>query len=347
MNAFTDVSERRMVAVDPGFGNVKMACLSEGIKVAIVPSVVGVGQTDVGLLSVGFRRRQGVPDEVRFPDGTAYLVGENVPRYARPIQRLDFGRLADGPELRALFYSALYRLLGEGTFSISLLVGLPVEVMADRERALGTLRTLKGWVVGTHRFAVNGHSLEVQVTGVRALAQPAGAYFAWGLDDRGRWVRGQAMKDAPVAVCDIGFNTLDLFAVQGGEVVGRFTGGDTAGVRRAAERLIGVVKARYGVDLSLPEADGLLRAERPVLGGGEDLRPVVRQALQQAAAEIITFVEGRWGNGRQFATVLFCGGGAALLREELLRQYPHGVVLPDPVTANAVGLARYAVRAGW
>jgi hypothetical protein len=32
------------------------------------------------------------------------------------------------------------------------------------------------------------------------------------------------------------------------------------------------------------------------------------------------------------------------LRATLLRQYPQGVVLPNPVTANAEGLARYAVR---
>ena len=52
----------------------------------------------------------------------------------------------------------------------------------------------------------------------------------------------------------------------------------------------------------------------------------------------------RWGNGRQFTHLLFTGGGAETLRDDLLRQYPHGVVLPEPITANAIGLARYGVR---
>jgi hypothetical protein len=102
------------------------------------------------------------------------------------------------------------------------------------------------------------------------------------------------------------------------------------------------------VELSLPEADALLRSKRPITYTAEgevNLKALVRQALDTAAAGIITFVEQRWGNGRQFAHLLFTGGGAETLREALLRQYPHGVVLPDPVTANAVGLARYAVRA--
>jgi hypothetical protein len=339
-----------LVGVDPGFGGFKAAWVTEsGVQVAVVPSVVGVGQTDLGLLSLGdfSRRPRPAPDRVAF-GGVEYLVGETVPRYARPVQRMDFLRLSDGPELRALFYATLFRLLGSGKHTLAAMVGLPVEVMADRERALETLAGLRRWMVGKHRFAVNGEEVALEVTAVRAMAQPAGAFFAWGLDNTGHWARSRADLQVPVAVCDIGFNTLDLFAVQGGEVVGRFTGGDTAGIRRAAEMLIQRIQGQYRLSLSLPEADGLLRGQEThlvVAGERVDVRPLVRQALENTASEIVTFIESRWGNGRQFAHLLFVGGGAALLREALLRQYPHGVILPDPVTANAVGLARYAVRA--
>ncbi len=337
------------MGVDPGFGNFKVACAGSEGRLAMVPSVVGVGETDLGLLSLGnlgHRRRQLLPDRVTFGSVT-YLVGEGVARFARPVQRMDLLRLSDGPELRALFYTAMHQLLGAGEHRAALMVGLPVEVMADRERAVATLRALRGWLVGRHEFAVGGDSTELDVTEVQAMAQPAGAFFAWGLNDEGRWTRSKADLKAPVAVCDVGFNTLDLFAVQGGEVVARFTGGDTAGMRRAAELLINAVRAEHKVELSLPEADALLREKRPRLYtavGEVNLRPQVTQALDTAAAGIITFVEQRWGNGRQFAHLLFTGGGAAVLRDALLRQYPHGVVLPDPVGANAVGLARYAVR---
>jgi len=338
------------VAVDPGFGNFKVATVTpEGVRCAVVPSVVGVGGTDLGLLSIGNlgRRRRSEPDRVAF-NGVEYLVGEGVSRYARPVQRMDFLRLSNGPELRAVFYDAVFRLLGGGSHrDVVLMVGLPVEVMADRDRAKETLRALKRWVVARHRFAVNHVPVTLQVADVRVMAQPAGAFFAWGLDNRGRWARTKVDLKAPVAICDIGFNTLDLFAVQGGEVVARFTGGDTAGIRRAAELLVSAVRAEHDVELSLHEADALLRLKRPVIytaDGEVNLRALVRQALETAAAGIITFVEQRWGNGRQFAHLLFTGGGAEALREALLRQYPHGVVLSDPVTTNAVGLARYAVR---
>ena len=340
------------IGLDPGFGNFKVAKVNEGgIHVSIVPSVVGVGETDVGMLSIGTlgrRRRRSRPDKVTF-GGVTYLVGEGVARFARPVQRMDFLRLSDGPELRALFYDVVFRLLGEGAHrDTALMVGLPVEVMADRDKAKATLRVLRGWMVSRHRFAVNDEAATLNVVEARAMVQPAGTFFAWGLDNSGKWTRAKADLKAPVAICDIGFNTLDLFAVQGGEVVARFTGGDTAGIRRAAELLINAVRAQFGVELSLHEADVLLRQRRPKLYTAADevnLRPLVTQVLDTTAAEVVTYVERRWGNARQFAHLLFTGGGAESLRDTLLRQYPHGIVLPSPVAANAIGLARYAVRA--
>jgi hypothetical protein len=339
------------ISVDPGYGNFKVATVaSESARIAVVPSVVGVGETDLGMLSLGDlgrRRRRKEPDQVT-SGGVTYLVGEDVARFARPVQRMDFLRLSDGPELRALFYAAVFRLLGEGDHRDAvLMVGLPVEVMGDRELARDTLRALKAWMVARHQFSVNDHAITLDVADVRVMPQPAGAFFAWGLNDQGKWMRSRSDLKAPVAVCDIGFNTLDLFAVEGGEVAVRFTSGDTAGMRRAVELIINTVRGKYGVELSLHEADALLLQKRPRLYTAEgevNLSPLVKQALDTAAAGIITYVERRWDKGRQFAHLLFTGGGAESLREALLRQYPHGVILPTPIAANAVGLARYAVR---
>ena len=97
-------------------------------------SVVGVGDTDLGLLSLGDLGRRGrvtQPHTIQFNDA-AYLVGEGLTRFARPVERMDLQRLGDGPEARALTYATLGLLLGPGIHFASLMVGLPVEVMADR-----------------------------------------------------------------------------------------------------------------------------------------------------------------------------------------------------------------------
>ncbi len=339
------------LGLDPGFGGFKVVEVSgEGYRSVHLPSVVGVGDTDTGLLSLGAlgSRRNGQQPLAVAWNGAHYLAGHRVASFARPIERMDFLRLSDGPELRALTYAALGSLLEPGEHAVCLMIGLPVEVMADRERALATLKGLRDWLLGEHRFNLNGEAVVLTVVAVKAMAQPAGAFFAWGLDDAGHWVRTANDLKAPVGVCDIGFNTLDLFVVEGGQVMARFTGGDTLGLRRAAELLIGHVRREHGMALSLHEADALLSDRRPQLhtpNGLADLQAASRQALDATTGEILGFVESRWGEGRQFAYLLFTGGGAEGLRPELTRLYPHGLVLPNPVTANALGLARYAQRA--
>ncbi len=340
-----------VIGLDPGFGGIKVAAIEEGtLRTAHVPAVVGVGSTDLGYLAlgtVGRRRKEEKPYTVEF-EGVAYLVGPNVHRYARPVERMDFHRLTGGPEIQAAVYAALAQVLPQGEAAIPILLGLPVEIMEDRETAQQVLRGIRGWLVGEHTFTVDGHTYRLTVTEVRAMPQPAGTFFAWGLDDTGRWVRPRDDLRVPVGIVDIGFNTLDLFAVENGQVVGQYTGGDTAGIRRATEMLNTQVRERYDVRLSRYEADGYLRQKRPALhcaAGAVDLRPLVQQALEVTATAILDFIETRWGNAAQFRHVLFTGGGSALLRPWLERQYPHGVVLADPVTANAVGFARYGARA--
>ena len=314
-----------------------------------IPSIIGIGSTEMGLLSLGMpgrSRRQTKPHTIQWQD-TTYLTGAGVERFTRPIkERLDFARLADGPEARALTYTSLGTLLGPGEHTASILVGLPVALMADRQQARETLKTLRGWLVGHHFFVIDGQEVQLQIEQVRILTQPAGTFFAWGFDDRGKWVQSREKLNALIGVCDIGFNTVDLFGVQAGEVLREYTAGDTTGVRRAAELLIQQVEA-YQVQLSHHEADAFLQAIRPVLScaaGEINLQAAVSQAIDVAAGQVIAFLNEHGGQAGRFRHMLFTGGGALLFKAPLEKAYPRALVLPDAVSANALGLARYAKR---
>jgi hypothetical protein len=315
-----------------------------------LPSVVGIGSTDLGLLSAGLTRRGSKPSKphsLRWTD-TTYLVGNSVERFTRPIkERLDFARLSEGTEARALTYTALGLLLGSGTHTVSIMVGLPVTVMADRELARNMQKALRGWLVGKHAFELNKQNIGLEIEGVRIMTQPGGAFFAWGFDDQSNWVRSRSDLQALIGICDIGFNTLDLLGVQGGEVLREYTQGDTAGVRRAAEILIQQVE-RYGVRLSHHEADTFLRGSRPVLScaaGDIDLRSISAEAIGVAADQVLAFLNEHWEQSGRFRHLLFTGGGALLFRSHLERAYPQGLILSESVSANALGLARYGLRA--
>lgn len=317
-------------------------------KKAHIVSCVGVGKTNLGNLSLG-RLSKGhqrdVPHIVQW-GSSEYLVGSNVSQYARPLERLDYQRLSEGPEQRALTYTSLGTLLGPGEHTITLLiVGLPVEVQEDKDLSERTKRQLKGWLEGEHTFNLDGKDCRITIHRAGTMTQPSGTFFAWGLNDQGSWIRSQSDYEGLTAICDVGFNTLDLFTVQGGSIQFRYTGGDTAGARRAIEQLGEILENNYEVVYSLHELDDMLRAGTTALHiahGQVEITEAIREAKSSAAGNILSFVEKRWGNGKQFAHTIFTGGGTLLFKDFLTAEYPHASILPDPVMANAVGLARYA-----
>ncbi len=320
-------------------------------KFAFILSVVGKGNIDMGHLSTGNwgKRNTHKPAQVSWGETIEYLVGNYVEKFASVIERMDFARLSSGSEIRALFYATLASLLeNEQKYKISIMFALPVSVMLDKLLARKALRELHSWVIGIHIFEVNGKKYHIEIVALDIFAQPTGGYFSWLLNDEGKVIRPTSDLKALVTVCDIGFNTLDVFSVQSGAVIGKHTGGNTAGVRRAAEQLIREIKEKYGVTLSRHQADEYLRAKKPVFScaqGDMDIAPLVDQALSVASASIGDFLETLLGNGNQFRYMLFTGGGSALIKKELLQRYPLAQVLPNPVFANALGLARYARRA--
>jgi hypothetical protein len=315
----------------------------------IIPSLVGVGKTDFGLLSVGSPRRAtlDMPHVIQWNE-TQYLVGEHVEMYTVPTERMDFLRLADGPEARALTYATLAKLMPDRTqMTGSIEIGFPVEVMMDRTLATQILRDLRSWLIGTHQFMLDKKEYRITIDDVQAVAQPAGAFFSWGMNNMGKWIRKTDDLNAMVGICDIGFNTLDIFSVAGSHIIGKYTGGDTAGIRRAAEALMRAVKEKYDVALSRQQADRFLREKKPILNcwqGQLDILTLTNQSLDTTSAAIGDFIETLLGNGKQFSYLLFTGGGSEMIRSSLTRRYPHGQILPNPVMANARGLAYHARR---
>ena len=104
---------------DPGFDANKFARIQNGeIVTYALPSSVGEanrGKKD-GLTLAGVvrgRRNGRRPFNVAF-DGMEFLVGPNVTHYTEPIDRMDFNRFTDSPELRATFYAGIYHITAGG-----------------------------------------------------------------------------------------------------------------------------------------------------------------------------------------------------------------------------------------
>jgi hypothetical protein len=349
------------IAIDPGFHTIKAATVfGEKLHTTTLQALVGVGETNIGLLQTGItRQRRNLPFTVVM-EGQPYLVGPHVAKYARPIERLDFNRLTYSREMQALIYTAVQNLVSEitaelppdQTIDLGLILALPVQVLqsADAREAIQSIET---WLVGEHTFSLDNRPCRFRVHSIRAMAQPMGSLFEWGLNLEGQWARTPKDLKASIGVLDQGFNTIDLIHIQQGQIVKRFTSGDTLGQRRAARLMQELIEQHAGRKVTMHEADDYLRRyvigqnpEMFVRGEEINLKEQAAQALDIAAGELRAFLSQVWEDGRQFDYILLTGGGSLALGNKLRFMFPNAIELIDPVTANARGLARYAQRRG-
>lgn len=340
----------KVVGLDPGFGALKLG-LPDGQAVS-VPNVVGVGSVRDDALNpiMGARRRRRLPrPRTVVVDGATYLVGERVSDHTNAVlERQDMARFAGGPDMDALLLAAVHALLGPGEHTLRVVVGLPVQVLSNQAAARRLVRAMQQWMHGVHVGVVDGEEVRVVVCGAVAQPQPLGAFWGWGFNEKGRWIRDQADLKARIGVADIGFNTLDLYVIQGLQHVPVHSRGHNLGTRQAAETLIDLLESTFGITPRLDEADAILRdgeAALAVLGlDEEDVAPLRKQALASAAAEVINYILRVWKNPRQFRHVLLTGGGALLLGDSIRKNHEEFEIVDNAPVANAVGLARIGTR---
>ncbi len=313
-----------VIADDRGFGNTKV-CVDG--RIAALPSIVTRPQS-LGLAGIGLKV-EARPTAVAF-DEHVFAVGAQAWQWGAPLFSLDFTSLVS-PERLALWYAALAQILTPDTpHSAALVVGLPVASLQDADQAAYLLDGLRRRVKARHHFRVDERAYDLTVDSLQVLAQPVGAYTDWVFDDELHARKGAGQMEA--AVLDIGMNTLDLFAIQGGRALPRYVGGDKVGVRRLLSLL-----ASDGQELV--ELDAYLRSGRLQPSG---------DALDIWLGEILAVVERTWPSVRRFGAVIPTGGGAVLLRQRLhLALSAKGAALhwpEDPITANVRGLWKWGVH---
>jgi len=346
---------------DPGFDANKFARVQNGELITyVLPSSVGEANRDKkdGLTLAGVVRGQRNgrrPFNITF-DGMEFLVGPNVTHFTEPIDRMDFNRFTDSPELRATFYAGIYHIINGGAHQLALAIALPVEVIQHKDEAARVSRGIRSWLIGEHHFYVDGVETVLTVTNVRAkVPQPVATWFDWGMDTNGQWVKGTDVQKAPALIIDQGYNTLDVLVVEGGRISERISEGDTLGMRRAAERLIRTIKHKHGPELELRQAADLVQAvvngqkvETYVAGQLTDVTADAKRSLQSLETDVYNFLDRAVGKKKaQAYNILLTGGGALAMSSMLLRQFPKATVMYEPVLANARGLAKLAIRPGF
>ena len=311
------------LALDPGYGNTKLF----GPEGALcMPSVVSSGDTQVVGRMTGLRRAK-PPLRVTL-DGAVFHVGEDAHDWGRPIENLDYDRLAGSPEMMALVLGAVTQY-GVPDQPVDLIVGLPIATLQG-DRARDTERELRRALQTTHGWLADGVPHTMEVAGVHVTSQPVGALFDYLLTEDGQMLPQQrAIFRRQLGVLNVGMNTLELLVVQQGAPVQRFTAGGKVGVRRLLELMD--PQGTY----TLAELDAQLRQ------GALD----VSAALPVWRSEVTGYLERHWADAAQrLAVIIAVGGGVHFLEEMLLRRFKERLHMPDdPIMATARGLFKYAL----
>jgi plasmid segregation protein ParM len=177
---------------------------------------------------------------------------------------------------------------------------------------------------------------------VRLVPQPLGSYLSRVLGGDGRMDAGLASET--VGVVDIGFQTLDLFAVSRLEPIQPLCGSTRSGVASAYRWLGEALRDRFGQSRPLYELDGLARQGYLVhRGRREDLGDMLATAHDYLAGLVQADMDTLWA-GANLDRVLVTGGGAYLVDGKLRCHGAAVEYLADPGNANVEGYLRLGRR---
>ncbi|MGQ9889939.1 MAG: ParM/StbA family protein [Aggregatilineales bacterium] len=323
------MTEVDILGLDLGAGAIKIVG-EQGASCTLSHLALG-GQQRLAA-QAGLNRRR-APNLIEGDFG-AFYVGAGAHHFGRPLEALDHERFGGKPDMRALMYGAFtdYQRVADPPAhgkALSLWVGLPLEPLSG-ERGSAAKNAVAAWIKGDHAWRVTDDSgrvdqYHISVIDAHVVSQPAAAFFDAILDDAGA-PRERVGVTGEVGVLSVGFNTLELFVIDGKTPVDALSRSSTRGVRR----LLSLIDPQELY--SLGELDLRLRA------GEIDLR----RDLPIWAREIEREVERVWGRAwRRFERILVVGGGAILLREALNTLFEGRASVPDdPVMAIARGLRK-------
>ena len=179
---------------------------------------------------------------------------------------------------------------------------------------------------------------------VKVLSQPMGAFLSFYLNQRGYPVSENAVDEIgrkkSWAVIEVGHFTTDFLLMKEGIHIDRKSD-SCEGIFMAAEQL-GRILAAKGIDASPVACEEALRTKKIRHFGVKEISAEVAEAAEFVVSKIMTKTNDLLA--AEAATVdgiLLAGGGAPIIYESLLKQWPHVMLLPEPRMAVAEGFCKF------
>lgn len=188
-----------------------------------------------------------------------------------------------------------------------------------------------------------------EFSGVHIFPEGAVAWIDAHIDDHGVPVRSLD-SIGPVAIVDIGGRTTDTAIFpRMNSIDQKNSGSDLVGVMNVKEMIRLALIRRFEVStISAAQVDCALKTGNVNIFGNKPVQDLVDDAKKQIAQEIWRALTRRLTNLSEFEEILFVGGGAEVLRVELLanKEMALARVVENPQFANARGVLKYMTFVG-
>lgn len=318
------------IGLDDGYAFTKVA-LSDGRLIAI-PSLARIGRANVTWLN-GSEQRVFEYET----DDTVFAVGE-VDGEPTHFDGYPFSGLN-----RAIVQHALHKagLAGRSIHAVS---GLPVSSFYLKD--------------GSQRLEVVERKRESLKQGVRPIdgRQPAAIAFhevipealaAWYdhiISEANGGVQLEAERlGEPVAVVDIGGRTTDFVVVADQAVRHNSSGSLRCGLLDLKRQVANGIRGRFDLEELSERAteDAVRNGSVRLFGKTHDVADEVRDARRQLVERLHAETQRQLGRGAELEQILFVGGGAVALAEDIRDWFPNQTIAPHPAFANARGMLKY------
>lgn len=268
------------------------------------------------------------------------MVGEAAVRQSRFLSRKEDRGWITSSEYHYLMCAGFSEMSTASRVDLDIVTGLPV---AFYERDKDQLRSV---FLGEHRFVREGRPTQVfRVRSCRVIPQPFGTVFSKAIDEKGVLQNNQYSTGA-VGIIDVGGKTTNLLSVKRLEEISDDTASENQGAWDAVRAFRAFAETQYPGLEDLKDhqvIQAIISKKQNYYNEILDLTEPVDAILRPMAEAIISKASGLWNGGALLSAILIAGGGALLLGHYIKQQFPHSIIIEDPVYANARGYYRFGL----
>ena len=333
--------EKRLIAIDDGYDETKI--YSKTIGGRKIRSLFSLQPTDVADLGLSREAREGV---YRI-EGKTYAVGN--------VRHPENTRFDDYPYSPGNLAVAVHAMREAGvTGEVDVVTGMPVNRYYTNEgdaRRDVVQRKRKSWMREIEGLDAHGRVLPEsempRIGRVNVVSEAVAAWFDYCVDDEGVVLESRLKEQ--VAVVDIGGRTTDVAVIEDASVLMAHSGTTDHGALDIHAAIDRRIQGQLGLTRPVPRqriAEGMESGIVRVGANDVDIRAMRSEEKRLLVERIKLFVSSLIGSEAAFIhRVIFVGGGAAMLREELQGMYPQMEVADEAQYANARGMFKYGLVA--